>query len=291
MNGVPHGGRAAAKLNLTLEVVGRRPDGFHDIRSVFVLVPQLADTIVVTVEPAGHGIELTSDSADVPLDHTNTCHRAAALFLATTGEDARIRVHIEKRIPMAAGLGGGSSDAAGVLLALNRHYAGSLSDAALKDLGGAIGKDVPFFLSGATAAFVAGTGEVIEPVEGTPRLRYLIVNPGIPASTAWAYKALDQCLWFMATSEREDISRAMLSALKEGDLSAVAARLYNDFEVLLEREQPVIKELKQALIAFGAAGALMSGTGSTVFGVFADEQRLVRARGMLRARYPAFLIA
>ena len=283
--------RAPAKINLALEVVARLPNGYHGIRSIMLKLDGLADTVRVHVDERGSGIAIHGDPARIPLDATNLCHRAARAYLGCTGRIARVDVTIEKSIPVAAGLGGGSSDAAAVLHALNERFDGALPHAELVALGADIGKDLPFFLNDARLASVSGMGERVEGLAAVPRLHCLLVNPGIAVATAEAYAALRRELWFMDVPGRHDRTAAMAHALSTGDIDAIAAALYNDFEVVAERAHSMLKELKQALLAFGARGALMSGSGPTLFGLFDADGPLANAEAALRAHYPAFVIA
>ena len=283
--------RAPAKINLTLEVVARLPNGYHAIRSIMLKLDGLADTVRVRVDERGGGIAVHGDPARIPLDATNLCHRAAAAYLARTNKAARIEIAIEKAIPVAAGLGGGSSDAAAVLRALNQRFDNALPRAALVALGADIGKDVPFFLDDAPLARVSGMGERVDGIAAMPRLHCLLVNPGIAVATAEAYAALRRELWFMDLPGRHDRTAAMAAAIAAGDVDAIAAALYNDFEIIAERAHPVLKTVKQALLALGARGALMSGSGPTLFGLFASAQALAEAQGALATHYPGFVIA
>lgn len=283
--------QAPAKINVTLEVVEKLPNGYHAIRSVFVRLDRLVDAIDLRITAGKRGITISSTSRDVPADESNTCHRAAAVYLAAIKEDAAVHVHIGKNIPIAAGLGGGSSDAAAVLVALNRCFKNRLPDKRLEALGADIGKDVPFFVRGEKVCHVSGMGEKIRPIPASARLHFLIVNPGVAVSTAEAYKAIDRDLWFMANRDRTDHSAAMVRAMSAKDFAGVAATLFNDFEACAERAHPMLKEIKQALRAFGAGGALMSGSGSTVFGLFRSKDALLNAEKNLRAHYPGFFIA
>jgi len=201
------------------------------------------------------------------------------------------QIAIEKAIPVAAGLGGGSSDAAAVLRALNAHFHRALSPEALAALGAEIGKDLPFFLQDSPLARISGMGERVVGIAAMPRLNCLLVNPGIAVPTAEAYAALRRELWFMDVPARVDRSAAMASALAANDMNAIVAAFYNDFELVAERAHPVLKEVKQALLAFGARGALMSGSGPTLFGLFDAEPALANAEAALRALYPAFVVA
>jgi 4-diphosphocytidyl-2-C-methyl-D-erythritol kinase len=206
------------------------------------------------------------------------------------GVSAAVELHIRKIIPVSAGLGGGSSDAASVLLGLNQFFGGCMAKKKLTQLGESIGKDVPFFLSGEHCAHVSGAGEVITPLPTMPPLHYLIINPGVAVSTGEAFDELDQRLWYMTSPARHDRSRAMVKAVGSRDVQRIAASLHNDFEATIERRHPIVGELKQALVAFGAVGALMSGSGPTVFGLFDSRQRLAKAEEALHAHYRELLI-
>ena len=282
---------APAKINLTLEVVARLPSGYHEIRSVMVVLPRLCDEIVVDVRPGATRIEIECNAPDVPADENNLCHRIAVRFLQDAQLDARVAIRIDKRIPRAAGLGGGSSDAATVLLALNRHFGHRFLPRRLAELALGVGRDIPFFLARVATALVTGTGEEVRPFESALRLSALLVNPGVEVPTGDAYRRLSAELWYMAHADRTDRSGAMMNALASSHLNDACAALHNDFELVVEREHTIVRELKAALRAFGALGASMSGSGSTVFGLFADEAQIERARAALAAHYPGFLIA
>ena len=282
---------APAKIDLTLEVVARLPDGYHAIRSVFVKLPRLRDVVDIEIDRGPAQIRVSSNSAEVPSDARNICHRIAERYLHVRGLEARVSIHIEKNIPIAAGLGGGSSDAATVLLALNRHFGDAFSRERLSELAAEVGRDIPFFLADTNAALVSGTGEKIASVESRAPFHVLVVNPGIAVATGAAYEALSSGLWYMTREDRTDRSRAMVDALREGALLPVCASLHNDFEMVVEAAHPVVKEVKQALRALGADGASMTGSGSTVFGLFASHARLRAAGQALREHYPSFAIA
>jgi 4-diphosphocytidyl-2-C-methyl-D-erythritol kinase len=281
--------KAPAKINITLEVVKKLRTGYHAIRSVFVRLDDLFDTIDVKVTDDRTSIALSCTSGQVPTDESNTCHRAAAAYLAAIGQRACVRIHINKNIPIAAGLGGGSSDAAAVLLALNTHFKRRLSPRKLEVLGASVGKDVPFFIGGGKACYVSGMGEDLRPIADFPRSYFLIVNPGLLVSTAEAYQAIGQAVWFMAHRDRANISAAMVRAIRSKDRARMAAGLFNDFEASIETAHPVVKEIKQALLAFGARGALMTGSGPTVFGLFASKKALLQSARNLRRRYPGLV--
>lgn len=289
--GLGHRLVAPAKINLTLEVVARLPSGYHAIRSVMIALPRLHDEIAIDVEPGATRIAIECNAPDVPADERNLCHRIAVRFLQQARLDAGVAIRVDKRIPRAAGLGGGSSDAATVLLALDRHFGHPLSPPALAELALDVGRDIPFFLAGAAAALVTGTGEEVRPFDAAMRVHALLVNPRVEIPTGDAYRMLSAALWYMAHDERMDRSSSVIEALRAGRLDGVCAALHNDFELVAEREHAIIGELKQALRAFGARGVSMSGSGSTVFGLFANADDLERAQRALSAHYPHFLIA
>ena len=177
-----------------------------------------------------------------------------------------------------------------MLLALNRHCGDRLSSSQLVAVALDVGRDIPFFLASANAAVVSGTGEVVDPFDAHIALHALVINPRIPVPTGPAYEALSRKLWFMSQSGRTDRTNAMVAALRAGDLAATCSALYNDFELVVEPMHPIVKELKQALLAFGARGASLSGSGPSVFGLFASDSPLVAAEQALRSQYPQFFM-
>jgi 4-diphosphocytidyl-2-C-methyl-D-erythritol kinase len=282
--------KAPAKINLTLEVLRRRANGYHTIRSVMARLPVLADVVGVRVREGEDGIRIRSNSPNVPLDDSNLCHRAASDYLRYAHRVAHIDIEIDKDIPVAAGLGGGSSDAAAVLLALNRHFNDAISLQALSAIGADIGKDLPFFISRAATAVATGMGERVRSLSKAPRLHTLLVNPRFAVSTKEAYAALAHQRGASDRRQQVNRSRIMLRAIDTADLDEIAAALHNDFEVVVERMVPVLKEVKQALVATGARGALMSGSGPTVFGVFPSKNILANGEATMRTQYPSFIV-
>jgi len=250
---------APAKLNLHLRVTGRRPDGYHELVSVMVPI-DLADRI--EIRPASEGIELACTGRSVAGGEENLVWRAARDFLYQGGVPQGASIRLHKRIPVAAGLGGGSSDAAATLLALDRIWPGRLGRKALFRMAVGLGADVPFFLS-AVPAVATGIGEVLENLDYWPELWYVLVKPPIEVSTAWAYGQLRIQL---TTRENDYINRFW----GPEDFS-VAELLENDLERVTETRFPVVTHLKQALMDAGAIGALMTGSGPTVFGAFGTE--------------------
>ena len=260
--------QAPAKLNLTLRITGKRPDGYHDIFSVMVPV-SLYDN--VEVRAAEHpGIGISCFGLPSPQNFENIAARAAAEF----HEKARIAPHIhltvDKAIPVAAGLGGGSSDAASTLMALNEFYGEPLAPACLHGIAARLGADVPFFLY-RRPCLATGIGNLLEPLDPLPALWYIIVMPPLSISTAWVYRNYKLEL---TSKANEDI----LNLLKKRPLE-ISRLLGNDLEKVTASHFPVIPKIKKALIEAGARGALMSGSGPSVFGVFTEEERLEDAAG------------
>ncbi len=260
-----------AKINLLLKVTGKREDGYHDLFTVMQPVT-LYDNVTIDAQD-GDGMSLECDNALVPSDETNLACRAARLLLEKTGIKKRIEIVIDKNIPVGAGLGGGSSNAAAVLAALNTLLEAGLSTAELMKIGAEIGSDVPFFLLNGPA-LATGRGEVLERIT-LPLCHYVLINPGFHVSTAWAYGNLN------LTKKPEDniLSYSQKAFERCGD---IAARLVNDLESVTAARYPEISRLKNQLVENGAAGALMSGSGPTVFGLFLDQKGAARAVEAIR---------
>ncbi len=247
---------APAKINLYLAVTGKRPDGYHTLHSLFCLV-DLADTVSIDVTHSGMGVTCTDPT--VPENEANIAYTAARAFFEKTQIETGLHIHIDKRIPVAAGLGGGSSDAAAVLKGLNRHYQEPLSNQQMHSLATAIGADVPFFLLG-KAAWAKGIGDQLTPADDVPSLPVILVDPGHPLSTAAIYKNLNLRLT-KCTQKHKNLSFEKL-------LSNKGCGLCNDLEPVAVKQCPSILDIKAQLSKLGAAGTLMSGSGSTVFGIF-----------------------
>jgi 4-diphosphocytidyl-2-C-methyl-D-erythritol kinase len=262
--------RAPAKLNLRLKVTGRRLDGYHDLISFMVPV-DLFDFLEVT--PAPEGVTISCQGLPVPVDGTNLAVKAAKAFFSSTGTDKGVSIRLEKRIPVAAGMGGGSSDAAAVLLLLNEMESRPLSAELLHELAASLGADVPFFLN-CKPSLARGVGEILEPVEDWPDFWYVIVNPPIHVSTSWVYGNLK--LNQLTTDEYNRIK-----ILLKRKFISIARILENDLESVTSARFPVIETIKHSLLDLGAEGALMTGSGPTVFGVFTSQRRAEDARAHL----------
>ena len=260
--------RAAAKVNLTLEVLGKRADGYHEIATVMQAI-DLSDRI--TLDDADD-LELRSDSPAVPTDKGNLAWRAAAALRDAAGTESGVRITLDKRIPVAAGLGGGSSDAAGVLLGLNRLWRLQWPLERLDEVAATLGSDVPFFLRGG-AALASGRGEKVEPLKGRS-MALVLVNPRFPSSTAEMYGRLTPAMYSDGAATRTLAGGLGRSAAR------IAGTLYNGMEAAAAAVFPQIVQMRAALMAAGALGALMSGSGPTVFGVARsyEQARQIRAR-------------
>ncbi len=249
---------APAKVNTVLRVVGRRDNGYHDLEMVMVPL-SLCDTITLTEIPSGIELSLVGQSDEGMVAERNLAWRAAAALIEDVGEGRGVRIELEKRTPVAAGLGGGSSDAAAVLRGLNDLFELGLSVDKLAKVGGRLGADVPFFCHGGPA-FVEGIGDRVSVYDSFPNLSFLLVNPGFAVSTPWVYKQWDLEL-------TQDTPGARVRPLFQV-FSEVIASLHNDLERVTIPAHPDIAVIKDALMEAGASGALMSGSGPTVFGIF-----------------------
>jgi len=259
---------APAKLNLSLQVFGKRPDGYHHIRSVMVPV-SLYDEVIV--EEAPPGISVECDAPGVPTDGTNSCHKAADCFFAWAGSPPAVRIRIRKTIPPESGLGGGSSDAASALKGLIALTGRHPPAEELYGLAASIGADVPFFLPGG-AALVEGFGERLTPLPWNVPFHAVIVRPAFGLSTREGYARLRRVPGGPPPGG---------SAPSFRTFSDVAAVVRNDFEAAWEPSHPEIAAIRRELISAGAAAAGLSGSGSAVFGLFASEGAAREARGKL----------
>jgi len=262
--------RSFAKINVYLAVRARREDGYHEIESLLCPV-SIHDTITLAPEKAGI-IRVTCPAPGVPEDETNLAHKAARLFSQSLGQNPGVHIHIEKAIPAGAGLGGGSSNAATVLGSLNQMSGFPFSAPELARMAASLGADVPFFLLG-KPAWATGIGDVLEPFTGLEPQSVVIVYPGFEVSTVWAYKNLNLTL----TMKQKNHT---VRWAKTGHLNAVDI-LFNDLESVTIPGYPEIGRVKEALVCAGAGGALMSGSGSSVFGLFSDARQAQAARAFL----------
>ena len=249
-----------AKVNLFLEIIGRRPDGYHDIASIMQLV-DLCDEVRLRRRRTGIRVEV--QGAELPAGRGNLAYRAAALLLEAAGVEGGVEIHLEKRIPVAGGLGGGSSTAAAVLIGLSRLYGLSWSQEALQKLGENLGSDVPFFL-GDGLALATGRGEILTPLSAWPPQWLVLANPGLPISTAWAYREASSKL----TEWQPRVSIPSFPLGGRPQWPPVWA--FNRLESVVLPHRPEILALKHLLREAGGAPVLMSGSGASVFAVVSD---------------------
>ena len=259
---------APAKINLCLHVLGKRPDGYHDLAMLMQRI-SLYDRLEISLG-AEPGIRVSCAGVTLPAGDENIAAKAARRMLELAASQDGVEIVIDKRIPVAAGLGGGSSDAAAVLLALNEMLGLNLSRQRLQVEGARLGADVPFFVFGADA-WATGIGDVLTAVPPLPRLWYVLVNPQLAVSTAWVYQNL------RLTTKGVDVKLPRLLGTGEG----LVRLLHNDLETVTIGRHPELAELKARLMSLGATGALMSGSGPTVFGLFADESSARTAAAVL----------
>jgi len=277
--------KAFAKINLYLAVTGKRADGYHDIESLMQKI-DLADRIKLSI--GNSGIRLTCPGIDLPTDEGNLAYRAAASFLQATSHRGRsdamrgVDIVLEKKIPVAAGLGGGSSDAAAVLRGLNTLFGAELATADLLELAKRLGADVPFFIHAWPAAWATGIGEELSPAAPLANYHIVLVNPGIPVSTGWVYENFaltSACNPFILARGRESVEDRLHRR------STVPDVLYNDLETVTIPHFPEIGLIKNELQQDGADGVLMSGSGPTVFGLFRDKVRAGRSYARFIKKY------
>jgi 4-diphosphocytidyl-2-C-methyl-D-erythritol kinase len=275
---------AFAKLNLTLDVLGKRDDGYHDLQSVMQTI-SVRDDIEIDIG-TGKPWRLLCDKEGIPCDETNLAWKAAKVYCDAMKKDPDgIEIRITKRIPSEAGMGGGSADAAAVLRALNRHYGEPLSIGALAELGAQVGSDVPFCVVCGTA-MVEGRGERLRKLPDMPDCIFVICKPDFSVSTPELYKKLDETV----IGKRPD-NRAMESALLAGDLEKVCQNVFNVFDPVVTADHAELNYIKSLLHQYGAAAYQMTGSGSAVFAIVSEFEIAAVLCNMLRENYPQVFIA
>ena len=275
---------AYAKLNLTLDVLGKREDGYHDLQSVMQTV-SVRDDIEIDVG-TGKPWVLKCDKERIPTDESNLAWKAAKIYLDAMKKDPNgLEIRITKRIPSQAGMGGGSADAAAVLRALNRHYGEPLSIFALAELGAQVGSDVPFCTICGTA-MVEGRGERIRKLPDMPDCVFVICKPDFSASTPELYKKLDQTV-----IAKHPYNRAMESALLAGDLGKVAENIYNVFDPVVTADHLEMNYIKSIFNSYGSLAQQMTGSGSAVFAILPSFEYAAVVCNMLKDNYPNIFIA
>ena len=270
--------KAYAKINLFLDITALRSDKYHDILSLMQSV-SLYDTVTVEYLPSKlKEISVFCDVEGVPCDKTNLAYRAAEIFPTDNG---KIIIHIQKSIPMAAGLAGGSSDAAATMVALNVLTGNKLSGDELKSLGAKLGADVPFCIEGG-ACIARGIGERLDACDPMPEFPIVLAKKGEGMSTPAAYKALD-LKYNNFINYLPNTSKLNILQNSSSDAKTYCIGLYNIFEDVVESERPAVTELKRIMLDFGASGAMMSGSGTSVFGIFSSEDDAKNAISALQS--------
>lgn len=275
---------AFAKLNLTLDVLGKRPDGYHDLKSVMQTI-SLRDDVEIDIG-TGKPWCLKCDKEGIPTDSRNLAWKAAEVFFAATKKDPEgLEIRITKRIPSEAGLGGGSADAAAVLRALNRHYGEPFSIGALAELGASVGSDVPFCTLCGTA-MVEGRGDRLRKLPDIPDCIFVVCKPDFSSSTPELYRKLDE----KEIAKRPD-HVAMESAILAGDLGAISQNLCNVFDPVVTEEHLELNYIKSIFNTYGSVGQQMTGSGSAVFAVVSEFEHAAVICNMLKQNYPLVYIA
>lgn len=260
--------RCQAKINLSIDVLGKRPDGYHDVEMILMAV-DVCDEITLTLRTDQK--ILLHTAAPLPMGMENLAYRAAKLFFDKSGIQEGVDIHIEKHIPMGAGMAGGSTDAAGVLCGLNELYDAPFTPKELREMGVSMGADVPFCILGG-CALAEGIGERLTPLPMPPKMHFVIAKPPVFVSTKWVYDRLD-------LSERPanlSVPR-VAEAIRRGDLRQMISSAGNILESATIPEFPIVGEYKRSMRELGAELSLMSGSGSAVFGMFADREKAERA--------------
>lgn len=263
---------AYAKINLGLDVVRRLENGYHEVRMIMQTV-DICDSLTFTKKE--EGIHLVVDNSEIPADENNLIYKAARLMYDTYGLEGGVEIRLQKKIPVAAGMAGGSADAAATFRGINELFRVGASEAKLQELGVKIGADVPYCIMGGTA-LSEGIGEILTPLPTPPECFVLVAKPDIFVSTAFVY----QNLHVENLTRHPDID-GMIEAIKTGSLYGVTDRMENVLETVTVREYPIIDKIKQIMKENGALNALMSGSGPTVFGIFEKKETIEKAYAVL----------
>lgn len=260
--------KAYAKINLGLDVVRRLENGYHEVKMIMQTV-NIYDRLVLT--RISSGIRLTSDSGELPMDENNLIYKAAYLMKEKYGIAEGVSVHLQKNIPIAAGMAGGSTDAAAAMLAIKELFGLEASKAELMELGVKIGADVPYCIMGGTA-LAEGIGEQLTSLPRAPQCHLLVAKPDINVSTKYVYEHLDAA----GVTRHPDID-GMVRAIRQGSLQGIIERLGNVLENVTVPAYPIISTIKNQMQLLGAQGSLMSGSGPTVFGIFTEQEKALKA--------------
>jgi len=269
--------KARAKINIVLDVVGKRKDGYHDIRTIMQTV-DLFDIITVRKQ-AENKISIVTNSSKIPVGSRNLAYKAAKFLRDNYSINSGIKIKIDKKIPVAAGLAGGSADCAASLLGIIRLFDIDISEMDIASAAASLGADVPFCINGGTY-LAEGIGEKLTKISSFPQMFVLIAKPNISVSTAWVYNN------FKASSvERFPDIEKTIEHIRQKDINAISNDLCNVLESVTIKKYPVINDIKKAMIRFGALGALMSGSGPSVFGLFQAQDRCLNAMKSIRGLF------
>jgi 4-diphosphocytidyl-2-C-methyl-D-erythritol kinase len=274
--------KSPCKVNLLLNILGKRADGFHELETIFQPVNYCDDLIF---DRAGNGLQLSCSDRNLPCDGRNLVHRAATAFLTAANINDGVKIHLEKRIPMAAGLGGGSGNAATTFRGLNDLFGSPLPEAKLGELAASLGSDINFFLQD-KPALATGRGEQVESLAAFPALQgkaFFLFHPGFGISTPWAYQNLAR--FPEALNGRKGRAHELATGLQAGNLAAAAAGFYNSLEAPVLAKFPVLKLYQEFLMASGAVVSLMSGSGSTTFAIAENMSAADRLAEKFKARF------
>lgn len=273
--------KARAKINLSLDVIGKRPDGYHNLRMIMQTI-ELYDRVII--EEITSGVEVLCSNKWTPSGNANIAYKAADLLVKEFNINRGLRISIDKKIPVAAGLAGGSSDAAVVLKGINRLFSLHLTDFELMKIGKQIGADVPYCIKGGTM-LAEGIGDILTELPLFNNVDIVLVNPKIGVSTPWVYKNLN-----LEKIELRPDTNLLLEAIKDKKLQVLAGNMGNVLETVTVPKHPVIEEIKLKMIELGAAGSMMSGSGPTVFGVFKDSASAQKAFEKIKSdRWDSFI--
>ena len=267
--------KAYAKINLGLDVIGVLENGYHEVKMVMQTVG-IHD--VLTLQKIPTGIVVTTDNGELPTDENNLIYKSAKLMIEKYDIQEGVRIHLEKNIPIAAGMAGGSTDAAATFIGMNELFELGATEAELRQLGVKVGADVPYCIMGGTA-LAEGIGEKLTRLPSPPDCYLLIAKPDINVSTKYVYEHLDA----EGVEKHPDID-GMIEALQQENLDGVIARLGNVLESVTVKKYPIIEEIKQNMLENGAEGSLMSGSGPTVFGIFRDKETADNALQVLQEK-------
>lgn len=275
--------KAYVKINLTLEVLEKLPNGYHDIESI---VQKISLYDIIKIESIKQGIKISCNDKDIPLGEKNTCWQIAEIlqkkFNPKVNGKTGVKITIDKKIPIGAGLGGGSSDAATTLLELNKLWKLNLNSNQMIDIATQVGKDIPFFLTPKPTSLIQGLGEKVKDLPKCPLLHMILINPEIFVSTKWAYNNLT-----LKAKKYQKAAQKMIKILSSGkkNLNQIATNLHNDFEPSVIKRFPKIGKVKKDLIKNNAMASLMTGSGSSVYGILKNKKEAKMAYNILKNKY------